>query len=90
MKIVHCKKEPYDVYIGRNAKASGSKWGNPYIIGRDGDRDEVIDKYEKWIRTQPNLIAALPELIGKTLGCWCHPKKCHGEILIKLVEELSK
>lgn len=44
MKVVHCKKEKYDVYIGRP-----SKWGNPFIVGADGTRDEVIQKYKDWI-----------------------------------------
>lgn len=82
MPVVHCKKEPYDIYIGRP-----SKWGNPFEIGKDGTREEVIAKYEKWIRTQPELLQALPELVGKTLGCWCSPKPCHGDILEKLIKE---
>ena len=62
--IVHCKKAHYDVYIGRP-----SKWGNPFVIGRDGTRDEVIQKYEEHIRTSPILMRSLPSLAGKTLGC---------------------
>ncbi len=79
MKVVHNKKEKYDVYIGRP-----SKWGNPFEIGKDGTREEVIEKYEKWIFTQPKLIESLHELRGKTLGCWCAPNKCHGDILMEL------
>lgn len=41
MKVVYCQREPYNVYIGRP-----SKWGNPFIIGRDGTREEVIDNYK--------------------------------------------
>lgn len=78
-KVVHCKSQPYDVYIGRP-----SKWGNPFVIGKDGTRDEVIQKYADWIKTQPELMAALPELKDKVLGCWCRPYKCHGDILTKL------
>lgn len=81
-KIVHCKKEPYDVYIGR-----GSKWGNPFVIGKDGDREEVISKYEIYIMNKPDLIKQLPELQGKVLGCWCKPKNCHGDILKIMVED---
>ena len=44
IKVVHCKKEPYDIYIGRP-----SKWGNPFSIGKDGTREEVIEKYREWI-----------------------------------------
>jgi hypothetical protein len=63
MKVVHCKKEPYDIYIGRP-----SKWGNPFLIGKDGSRDEVIEKYRKYILNKPELMASLHELSGKTLG----------------------
>ena len=82
IKVVHCKKEHYDTYIGR-----GSKWGNPYHIGKDGTRDEVISKYEIYIMQNRHLIDALPELIGKTLGCWCSPSACHGDILKIMVED---
>ena len=84
MRVVHCKKEPYDVYIGRP-----SKWGNPFVNGEDGNRDAVIALYETWIRQQPDLMAALPELRGKTLGCWCAPQACHGDVLIRLVDEIE-
>jgi hypothetical protein len=84
MKVVHCKKEPYDVYIGR-----GSKWGNPYKIGVDGNRKEVLAKYYKWIKKQPELMDSLHELKGKTLGCWCSPKPCHGDTLIYLASNKS-
>lgn len=79
--IVHCKKEPYDVYIGRP-----SKWGNPFHIGIDGTREEVIEKFRNWIITQPKLLKDLHEIKGKTLGCWCKPKVCHGDILVELIE----
>jgi hypothetical protein len=80
--VVHCKKDTYDVYIGRP-----SKWGNPFTIGKDGDRDEVIRKYKEWIVTQPNLMRSLHELKGKTLGCWCKPNACHGDVLVELSKE---
>jgi hypothetical protein len=83
MSVVHCKKHRYDIYIGRP-----SKWGNPFVIGKDGSREDVIKKYEEWIRNErPDLIAALPELKGKVLGCWCSPEKCHGDVLLALIQE---
>jgi hypothetical protein len=82
MKVVHIKKSAYDVYIGRP-----SKWGNPFREGKDGARSEVIKKYESWLRNNPGLLAQLDELRGKTLGCWCSPKPCHGDVLIKLIKE---
>jgi hypothetical protein len=81
IKIVHNKKHPYDIYIGR-----GSKWGNPFIIGKDGTREEVIESYREWIQTKPELLSSLNELKNKTLGCWCAPKGCHGDILKELAE----
>lgn len=77
--VVHCKKQKFDVYIGRP-----SKWGNPFEIGRDGTRDEVIDKHRAWIKTQSHLMRALPELKGAILGCWCAPNACHGDTLFEL------
>lgn len=77
--VVHCKKEPYDVYIGRPGP-----WGNPFILGTDGDRAEVIVKFREWFMQQPNLIEQLPSLKGKILGCWCAPQTCHGDVLAEL------
>ncbi len=78
--LVNINHSHYDVYIGR-----GSKWGNPFKIGKDGTRTEVIKKYEKWIKAQPHLMNSLHELEGKVLGCHCKPKPCHGDVLIKLI-----
>jgi len=79
--VVHCKREPYDVYIGRP-----SKWGNPFAIGKDGNREEVIEKYRQYIMNRPDLLAALPELKGKRIGCWCKPLACHGDVLAELAD----
>lgn len=77
--VVHCKRAPYDVYIGRP-----SKWGNPFVIGKDGSRQMVIEKYKAWLLQQPKLMEDLHELRGKILGCWCHPQSCHGDVLAEL------
>jgi len=84
-KVVKIKKlgdDSYDVYIGRP-----SMWGNPFRIGRDGSREEVIKKYETWIRTQTHLMKRLPTLEGQRLGCWCKPFPCHGDVLVRLIEK---
>jgi O-acetyl-ADP-ribose deacetylase (regulator of RNase III) len=73
--------QSYDVYIGRP-----SKWGNPFRIGPDGNRKEVIEKYRAWIAEQPELLKSLPELKGKRLGCYCKPLACHGDVLADLIE----
>ena len=82
MTVVHCKKEPYDIYIGRP-----SKWGNPYKIGRDGTREEVLEKYREYILNNEYLMSCLYELKGKVLGCWCKPKACHGDILTEIIND---
>jgi len=90
-KVVHCNKEPYDVYIGRP-----SKWGNPYTHIKNKEtlaefivetREEAIKKYREYILSKPDLINSLNELEGKTLGCWCKPDSCHGDILIELISK---
>jgi hypothetical protein len=78
-QVVNLTKVGYDIYIGR-----GSKWGNPFKIGIDGTRTEVIEKYRQWLYTQEELITSIPELRGKRLGCYCHPKACHGDMLAEL------
>lgn len=80
--VVHSKRSPYDVYIGRPGP-----WGNPYVIGRDGTREEVITQYEAYLRGNQGLRARLPELRGKVLGCWCAPQPCHGDVLARLANE---
>jgi hypothetical protein len=67
------------VYIGR-----GSKCGNPFRIGRDGDRAAVIMKYERWLADQHHLLRAFDELRGRDLICFCAPRACHGDLLLRL------
>ncbi len=80
-RVTNLRYFPYDVRIDRK-----SKWGNPFHIGPDGTREEVIEKYREWILDQPELLEALPELRGKRLGCWCYPLPCHGDVLVELVD----
>jgi uncharacterized protein DUF4326 len=96
-KVVHCKRDPYDVYIGRPGK-----WGNPFFIRlsalhdmaeylpdsehMEGSRAWSLAQYRKWIQNQPELMNSLHELRGKILGCWCSPKPCHGDILKELAD----
>jgi len=86
-----------NVYIGRRGVVFVNKerfpkkdsiWANPYKIGKDGDRKEVLEKYEAYIRNkieEEGLQNELKKLSGKNLGCWCYPEKCHGDILVKYI-----
>ena len=94
-----------NVYIGRGGivfikKADGSKerypkkdspFANLFKVGKDGTREEVINKYEADIRDKlrknPELVEELRGLKGKNLGCWCKPEPCHGDILAKIIDE---
>lgn len=71
---------PDRVYIGRP-----SKWGNPFVIGPDGTRSEVIESYRSWIVRQEGLVGSLEELRGKVLCCHCKPAPCHGDVLRELL-----
>jgi hypothetical protein len=74
------------IYIGRpmpRARLPGSKFGNPFKLGRDGDRTEVIDRYRRMLCDAPELVAAAKhELRGRHLVCWCAPSPCHGDVLL--------
>ena len=87
-KVVNIRNESYDIYIGRSGNGVTSIWGNPFSIGKDGTRSEVIQKYRDWLLTQPQLLAILPTLKGKRLGCFCKPKECHGDVLVELIENV--
>lgn len=70
-------------YVGRP-----SRWGNPFKIGRDGDRDEVIAKYRSFLNRSPELKAlAREELAGRDLVCWCAPEPCHADVLLEVAND---
>ncbi len=90
-----------NVYIGRKGivfvdkkryPTQDSIWCNPYKIGKDGDRAQCLQKYENFIRNrlevESGLKDELKKLKDKNLGCWCAPEPCHGNVLLKILEEL--
>jgi hypothetical protein len=98
-KIVHILHVPASiapdkvVYIGRangRYRLKGSKWANPFRIGPDGDRAEVIAKHRAWLRepAQQCLWGHLHELRGKALACFCWPNGCHAQNYIEAIDEL--
>lgn len=95
-KVVNLYKANYDVYIGRPKSAYDrlhkTDWGNPFIIGKHGNREQVIAQYETLMRERlnephPYWREELEALKGKTLGCFCKPQACHGDVLVKLINE---
>lgn len=87
-RVVNRRLYPFDIYIGR-----GSRWGNPFSH-KDGTtalyvvktRAEAIERYEVWLKSNAELLAALPELRGKVLGCYCKPLACHGDVLARFAD----
>jgi hypothetical protein len=70
------------VYVGRP-----TMWGNPFSIGEDGTRQEVVAKYRDWLLNgagQTIAHRARRELRGKDLVCWCAPKPCHAYVLLEV------
>lgn len=101
-RVVHCRRETaFDWYIGRNAEHFGfeardANLGNPYLLGNTKDEAErlrVLARFEeharKLIASDASYRARVLACHGKILGCWCAPKACHGDILLRLAAELS-
>ena len=94
-KVVHVMRDEFDVYIGRphskvpdDIQGSDGKWGNPFTIGVDGTREEVIEKYREYLHSRDDLMADIEDLRGKVMGCWCKPKSCHGDVLVEVIESI--
>ena len=94
--VVHCRQAPYDVYIGRGrdpASGAPGEWGNPFTHRPSRvpgvivvpTVEEAIERYRLrlWdeIRSERLPLSRLAALAGKTLGCWCAPGPCHGDVL---------
>lgn len=90
-RVVNLYKEPYDIYIGRPRKGEESIWHNPFVVGVDGERGECVKLYEPYIRTKLESgeipLSELKKLKGMRLGCFCKPQDCHGDVLVKLINE---
>jgi hypothetical protein len=91
-----------NVYIGRKGiifidgkrfPQNNSIFANPFKISKDETREQVIDKYEDYIReiinNDANIKSELLALKNKNLGCWCAPEPCHGHVLLNLISEFT-
>ena len=80
----------YDTYIGRAGFGEEGDFGNPFVIGKDGDRDTVIEKFKFYfyerIKRDPVFKADVKKLKGKVLGCFCKPKRCHGDVIAEYLD----
>lgn len=100
--LVEWMNDDNNVYIGRKCVVfidgerypkKSSNFANPYKIGIDGTREEIIKKYKKYIIKKINEDESIMDeflaLKGKNLGCWCYPDKCHGNILLELLNNID-
>ena len=90
MNVVNLRKEKYTVYIGRP-----SIFGNPFTVREAGCAGQAVNLYNAWIRSEKpetlpvlKAIMALPD--NAVLGCFCKPGPRHGDIIVKLHEELKE
>lgn len=85
--VVNLRSDTFEDGNGRDVRIDRkTKWGNKFLIGKDGNRAEVIAKFRAWIVQQPELMASIGELRGKRLGCHCSPAACHGDVLAELAD----
>ncbi len=84
-KVVNIRHDKADVYIGRP-----SLFGNPFSLARYGRKD-CIEMYRRYfydrINRNPEFLEAVLALKGKKLGCFCKPKACHGDVIVKFIED---
>lgn len=81
-KVVNLRTDRYDVYIGRPGP-----FGNPFVMTETTDRRKAVELFKGWILAQPDLVRRVRrELKGKTLGCYCKPLACHGDILAEIAD----
>lgn len=89
--VVHHREAAYDVLIDRS-----TKWGNPFSHKtntkakyKTHNVTESLIRYQEWVLGQPEFIIQIKtELKGKTLGCWCKGKRCHGYVLLAIANDL--
>ncbi len=100
--VVNLYKNKYDVYIGRPGKGQAGTLGNPVRIGYKcpecsevhSDGGNTLPCYERWLRrritTDHKYKEQVKNLHGKVLGCFCKPNPCHGDVLVRVAEELNR
>lgn len=94
--VVNFLREPYDEYIGRAGKGKDGYFGNPHPIGycylckRTHDREDAIQEFKKYFYERVNkdlgFMIRVLELKGKTLGCFCKPLSCHGDVIAEWLD----
>lgn len=91
-KVVNIYKEPFDVYIGRAGKGKDGYFGNPFPLKKGEDRGSTLELYRAWFKTRIKEDREFKERVeglrGKTLGCFCKPNACHGDVIKEYLDKL--
>lgn len=103
MRVVNIRDERCTLYIGRPRSGEPWNFGNPFRVGRDGPRGSCVPKFEQWLRTgctfgcpdatdarRTWILDHLHLLRDQTLGCFCKPAACHGDVLARLAQEITR
>ena len=92
-RVVNIREEDYDVYIGRAGRGMDGYFGNPFRLGAGMPRGATLEKYREYfyrrIHADPEFKRRVEGLQGKTLGCFCKPHPCHGDIIKEYLDSLS-
>lgn len=93
-KVVNLKHAKYDVYIGRAGRGQDGYFGNPIKLLNNETRGSTLDRYRIYfynrIETDPEFKEKIHALKGKTLGCFCNPYPCHGDIIKEYLDTLKQ
>lgn len=90
-KVVNLYKEPFDIYIGRAGKGQDGYFGNPVKLIKGEERGATIERYKEYfykrLDEDKEFKERIESLKGKTLGCFCKPQACHGDVIAEYLNK---
>ena len=93
-RVVNLRNEKYDVYIGRAGRGQAGYFGNPFPLLPEQPRGSSLEKYRAYffdrLKTDTEFHRRIHELKGKTLGCFCKPYPCHGDIIAEYLDAMNE
>lgn len=92
-RVVNIRKESCDVYIGRAGHGKDGYFGNPFRLDAEMARGGTLESYRKYfyhrLSTDEEFRGRIGELRGKTLGCFCKPNPCHGDVIKEYLDRME-
>ena len=93
VKVVNLRTDRYTVYGGRAGHGKGGRFGNPFVVGRDGQRGECVELFRTWFHSEAG--RTMRELAEQTLtendvlGCFCKPLACHCDVIASHINKIN-